>query len=175
MTAALIIILSVVLDQVSKTLVVSLMDYHEKVTVIGELLTFYRTENSGAALGMLSNARWVFIVFSILAIIVGLWCLYRFRGRHMLLTVSVSMLVGGGIGNMIDRLFRVGVEYDHAVVDFLHSSLMPWFYFNVADAFITVGAVLLCVYTIFIEPKVELRLKAEQAEKENNDDTSDGR
>ena len=73
MTAALIIILSVVLDQVSKTLVVSLMDYHEKVTVIGELLTFYRTENSGAALGMLSNARWVFIVFSILAIIVGLW------------------------------------------------------------------------------------------------------
>ena len=93
----------------------------------------------------------------------------------MLLTVSVSMLVGGGIGNMIDRLFRVGVEYDHAVVDFLHSSLMPWFYFNIADAVITVGAVLLCVYIIFIEPKVELRLKAEQAEKENNDDTSDGR
>ncbi len=167
MLAAIIVIITVALDQLSKTLVVSLMDFHgDSVQVLGKLLVFYRTENDGAAFGMLSNARWVFIVFSLVAIAAGVFYLIKYNRRHVLLTVSVSMLLGGGIGNMIDRLFRAGVECDRAVVDFLHSSLMPWFYFNLADAFITIGAVLLCVYMLFIEPKVEKKLAAQKASEE---------
>lgn len=167
MLAAIIVILTVALDQLSKTLVVSTMEFHgESIEVLGKLLVFYRTENDGAAFGMLSNARWVFIVFSLLAIAAGVFYLVKYNRRHVLLTVSVSMLLGGGIGNMIDRLFRAGIECERAVVDFLHSSLMPWFYFNLADAFITVGAVLLCVYMLFIEPKVEKKLAAQKASEE---------
>ncbi|MBO5402013.1 MAG: signal peptidase II [Clostridia bacterium] len=167
MLAAIIVILTVALDQLSKTLVVSTMEFHgESIEVLGKLLVFYRTENDGAAFGMLSNARWVFIVFSLLAIAAGVFYLIKYNRRHVLLTISVSMLLGGGIGNMIDRLFRAGIECERAVVDFLHSSLMPWFYFNLADAFITVGAVLLCVYMLFIEPKVEKKLAAQKASEE---------
>ena len=167
MLAAIIVILTVALDQLSKTLVVSTMDFHgDSIEVLGKLLVFYRTENDGAAFGMLSNARWVFIVFSLLAIAAGVFYLIKYNRRHVLLTISVSMLLGGGIGNMIDRLFRAGIECERAVVDFLHSSLMPWFYFNLADAFITVGAVLLCVYMLFIEPKVEKKLAAQKASEE---------
>ena len=167
MLAAIIVILTVALDQLSKTLVVSTMEFHgESIEVLGKLLVFYRTENDGAAFGMLSNARWVFIVFSLLAIAAGVFYLIKYNRRHVLLTISVSMLLGGGIGNMIDRLFRVGVECERAVVDFLHSSLMPWFYFNLADAFITIGAVLLCVYMLFFEPKVEKKLLAEKQARE---------
>ena len=167
MLAAIIVILTVALDQLSKTIVVSTMEFHgESIEVLGKLLVFYRTENDGAAFGMLSNARWVFIVFSLLAIAAGVFYLVKYNRRHVLLTISVSMLLGGGIGNMIDRLFRAGIECERAVVDFLHSSLMPWFYFNLADAFITVGAVLLCVYMLFIEPKVEKKLAAQKASEE---------
>lgn len=176
MLAAIIVIITVALDQLSKTLVVSLMDFQgETINVVGKLLVFYRTENDGAALGMLSNARWVFIVFSLVAIAAGIFYLIKYNRRHILLTVSVSLLLGGGIGNMIDRLFRAGVECERAVVDFLHSSLMPWFYFNLADAFITIGAVLLCVYMLFVEPKVEKKLAAQkkneeiQAEQDENE------
>lgn len=155
------------LDQLSKTLVVSRMEFQgESIEVVGKLLVFYRTENDGAAFGMLSNARWVFIVFSLAAIAAGAYCLVKYYRRHVLLNISVSLLLGGGIGNMIDRLFRSGVECERAVVDFLHSSLMPWFYFNLADAFITVGAVLLCVYMLFLEPKVEKKLLAEKQARE---------
>ena len=167
MLAAIIVILTVALDQLSKTLVVSTMEFHgESIEVLGKLLVFYRTENDGAAFGMLSNARWVFIVFSLLAIAAGVFYLIKYNRRHVLLTISVSMLLGGGIGNMIDRLFRAGIECERAVVDFLHSSLMPWFYFNLADALITVSAVLLCVYMLFIEPKVEKKLAAQKASEE---------
>lgn len=170
MLAAVIIILTVALDQLSKTLVVSLMDFQgEAIEVLGKVLVFWRTENDGAAFGMLSNARWVFIVFSLLAIAVGIFCLVKYYRRHTLLNISVSMLIGGGIGNMIDRLFRPGIECERAVVDFLHSSLMPWFYFNLADAFITVGAALLCVYMLFFEPKVEKALAAAKQQNEISD------
>ena len=164
MLAAVIVILTVALDQLSKTLVVSRMEFEQgSIKVLGDLLVFYRTENDGAAFGMLSNARWVFIVFSLVAIAAGIYCVIKYNKRHVLLTVSVSMLLGGGIGNMIDRLFRTGVECEYAVVDFLYSSLMPWFYFNLADAFITVGAVILCVYMLFFESKVEKRAAAQKA------------
>ncbi len=167
MLAAIIVILTVALDQLSKTLVVSRMEFQgESIEVLGKLLVFYRTENDGAAFGMLSNARWVFIVFSLAAIAAGVYCIIKYYRRHILLNVAVSLLLGGGIGNMIDRLFRAGVECERAVVDFLHSSLMPWFYFNLADAFITIGAVLLCVYMLFFEPKVEKKLLAEKQARE---------
>lgn len=164
MLAAIIVIITVALDQLSKALVVSKMEFEgASIEVVGKLLVFYRTENDGAAFGMLSNSRWVFIVFSLLAIAVGIYCIIKYNRRHTLLSVSVALLLGGGIGNMIDRLFRVGVECERAVVDFLHSSLMPWFYFNLADAFITIGAVLLCVYMLFLEPKVEKKLAEQKA------------
>ena len=80
MLAAIIVILTVALDQLSKTLVVSRMEFEQgSIKVLGDLLVFYRTENDGAAFGMLSNARWVFIVFSLVAIAAGIYCVIKYN------------------------------------------------------------------------------------------------
>ena len=76
--------------------------------------------------------------------------------RHPLMNLSLGMVLGGGIGNMIDRI-RLGY-----VVDFFHTDFIDFAVFNVADCFITVGAVLLAVYVIFFEPRVEKKLQAEK-------------
>ncbi len=168
MLGAIIVILSVALDQLTKQIVVSKMDYERNpINILGEFLQLFRTENDGAAFGMLDNARWVFMLVSLVAIGVGVYCLVKFYRRHILLTVSVSMLLGGGIGNMIDRLFRAGVEHERAVVDFIK---VPWFNFNVADAFISVGAALLFVYVLFYETKVEKALAEQNKEQSEADE-----
>ena len=82
--------------------------------------------------------------------------LYAMKSENRLYDVAIAMIVSGGIGNMIDRI-RLGY-----VVDFFKTEFMDFAVFNVADCFITVGAVLLGVYVIFFEPKVEKRLKAEK-------------
>jgi signal peptidase II len=109
-------------------------------------------ENRGAAFGMLSNHRWVFMILSTMAIL-GL-SVYLFWGRSYLADknedgsypilplftgLSLAMVISGGIGNMIDRIW---LGY---VVDFFDFTLIDFAVFNVADCFVTVGAVLLAV------------------------------
>ncbi len=160
MIAIFITLAIVVFDQVSKYIVVSYMEMFSEKPFIPYLMSFYRTENRGAAFSMLEDNRWVFMLVSSVAIIAISIVLYYFRGRHPLLTVSLSMVLGGGIGNMIDR-----VCYG-AVVDFLRFDFVDFAIFNVADSFITVGTVLMFVYVLFFETKVEerLRLQGESAD-----------
>ena len=156
MLAAVVTALIIVFDQVSKYLVVTFMELHGEAKFIPHVISFYRTENRGAAFSMLAEHRWVFMVISFIAMGIIVWLLIKEYKRHTLLTLSLSMVLGGGIGNMIDRI-RLGY-----VVDFLRFDFVDFAIFNVADSFITIGAVLLGVYIIFFEPKVEKRLKAEK-------------
>jgi signal peptidase II len=105
---------------------------------------------------MLSDQRWVFMVVSAISMVIIVWLLYKEYKRHPLLNVALSMVLGGGIGNMIDRI-RLGY-----VVDFFHVDFVDFAIFNVADSFITVGAILLVIYVIFFDAKVEARIKAEK-------------
>lgn len=157
MLAAVIAVLAIVADQITKYIVVSNIEYKGSVPFIPGFMSFFHTRNTGAAFSMFSDQRWVFMVFSFISMGLIIYMLIREYKRHKLLNVALAMVLGGGIGNMIDRI-RFGY-----VVDFFKTEFMDFAVFNVADCFITVGAVLLGVYVIFFEPRVEKRLKAEKA------------
>lgn len=159
MLAAVITAVAVLLDQISKSIVVNGLPLYGEARFIPGVLSFYHTRNTGAAFSMLSDRRWVFMLLSCVAIVAITVMLYFWRSRHVLLTVSLSMILGGGIGNMIDRIVN-GYVTDFFRVDFVDFAV-----FNVADSFITVGAVLLGVYIIFFEPKVERRLTESKPQK----------
>ena len=138
------IILGVVcLDQFTKGLaMVYLPEVGDYVPIWQDVFHFTRVNNSGAAWGMFSDARWVFMITSTVAIVGVLFYLLKYRPASKWLTVSLSMIVGGGIGNMIDRIY---LKY---VVDFLDFTLIDFPVFNVADSFVTVGAGMLIWYLI---------------------------
>ncbi len=159
MLAAVITAVAVLLDQISKSIVVNGLPLYGEARFIPGVLSFYHTRNTGAAFSMLSDRRWVFMLLSCVAIVAITVMLYFWRSRHVLLTVSLSMILGGGIGNMIDRIVN-GYVTDFFRVDFVDFAV-----FNIADSFITVGAVLLGVYIIFFEPKVERRLAESKPQK----------
>ena len=91
------------------------------------------------------------MLLSCVAIVAITVMLYFWRSRHVLLTVSLSMILGGGIGNMIDRILR------GYVVDFFSFVLIDFPVFNVADIFITVSTALLAVLFLFVYQEEELQ------------------
>lgn len=138
--------LAVILDQISKNIVV------EKLMPIGShkfiegFMDFRYTENTGAAFGMMKGFRWGFIILSSLAIIAIIVCLIKYRKNvSVLLGIALSMIVGGGIGNQIDRIVN------GFVVDFLEFQFVDFAIFNVADCFVTVGAALVVIDLLFFD------------------------
>ena len=111
------------------------------------------------AFGMLKDHRWVFMVFSTIAIVALIVYLFRFRPESRWMQVSMAMIIGGGIGNMIDRVL---LGY---VVDFIDFTLINFAVFNVADSFVCIGAgiMILClVLDLIKEIKLEKAQKAEE-------------
>ncbi len=138
-------ILLVVVDQVTKLMASGMLKPVGSVDVIGGVLRFTYVENRGAAFGMLSEHRWVFMLVSLLAIAAMLVYLWKFRPKSRLACVAVAMIAAGGIGNMIDRIF---LGY---VVDFIDFCAFPslWVWvFNVADACVCVGGGILVVWLV---------------------------
>lgn len=131
-----IIVGGIFLDLLTKLLVAGLMELGQSVTVIPGVLNFTYIHNYGAAFGMLSEHRWVFMVISTIAIVgIGVY-LFRFCRERMLLRVGLAMIISGGLGNMVDRIFY-GYVID--MIDFCLFPFWKWI-FNIADAFVCVGA-----------------------------------
>lgn len=143
----------VLLDQITKYLVVQYIPKNAEIAFIPYFMNLTHIENKGASFGILADNRWVFMSLSTLAIAGIIYFLIKFKKRHILLTVSLSFILGGGIGNMIDRIFKA------AVVDFFEFTFVEFAVFNVADMFITFGAVLLGIYVVFFERKIEAAKK----------------
>ncbi len=140
--ALIIVIISVVIDQITKNLAqVNLWD-KGFVGVIGDAIGFELVYNPGAFLGMFSDARWMFMIPSTVFIVLMCIWLHVKKTSHPLFTAALSLLIGGGIGNMIDR---VRLEY---VVDFISLKFINFPTFNVADSCVTVGCVLLAIYAL---------------------------
>ena len=136
---------TVVLDQVSKLLVVANLGLHESIEIIPGILRFTYIQNDGAAFGSMDEHRWVFMVLSTVAIVAILVYLFWKKPQNKLLLASLILVTGGGIGNMIDR---VALGY---VVDFIDFCAFPkiWMWiFNVADSFVCVGAGMLALWMI---------------------------
>jgi signal peptidase II len=129
----------VVADQITKTL--ALDHLHQPTHLIGPLglnLTF----NSGAAFSLFSGATGV--VVAIALILVALLGVIAARTRSYGLSIAIGLILGGAISNLADRAFR---SHHGAVEDFI--TLTHWPTFNIADASITIGAVLVVVFALF--------------------------
>ena len=140
--------LVIALDQATKHLIMQNFAEFEELTLL-PVLDFMRLHNEGAAFSFLDNAggwqRWLFVALGIgvsVGILVGLRRLPA-RGQHML-AAGLSLVLGGALGNVIDR-----VLWGH-VVDFIRVHYEDWYFpaFNVADSAITVGAALLILDTL---------------------------
>lgn len=155
---------SVLLDQLTKYLAVVFLQGKPSFPVIQDVLHFTFVKNTGAAFGILKNHRWVFMAVSTVAIIGLLVYLIAFHQDSKWLQVSFAMIIGGGIGNMIDRAC-LGF-----VIDFIDFTLIDFAVFNVADSFVTVGAGILLVF-LLMELREEFR--AEKAAKASKTEWKD--
>ena len=166
MTVVLIAVIAAVigLDQLTKWLTVVNLAEYESFPVWQDVFHFTYVKNTGMAFGMLKDHRWVFMVFSTIAIVALIVYLFRFRPESRWMQISMAMIIGGGIGNMIDRIF---LGY---VIDFIDVTLINFAVFNVADSFVCVGAGVMIVCLI-IDLIKEIKLeKAQKAEEQKNVD-----
>ena len=162
-----VIVVAVFLDQLTKYLTVLHLKPVDTVPIIEDVLHLTYVENTGAAFGMMKDARWVFMITSTLAIIGILVYLFWKRPESKLECLSLAFIVGGGIGNMIDRTV---LGY---VVDMIDFRLINFAVFNVADSFVCVGAGLMILHLI-LEMVKEARadeLDDEEYEEEGEDNT----
>jgi len=138
-----------VLDQVTKALVENLMHLYQSIEIVPYFAHLTYLKNTGAAFGVLAGTRSpVRMVFFVLVSSVAIGCvLYLLKnlrpGRTSVVT-SLALILGGAVGNLIDRL-RMG-----EVIDFidLHWHHLHWPAFNVADSSITIGVILLFIQMI---------------------------
>ena len=162
-----IIVVGIILDQLTKFLVTKYMTMYQSIPLIKGFLHITYTTNDGAAFGMMDGQRWVFIVVSTVAIIAFLAYLYLGHADNTLYAVSLSMVISGGIGNMIDRLgfgFYINPKTGLGeVVDFIDFCGIWDAIFNGADSFVCVGAGLL-ILALVIDLKKEYDIeKAKKA------------
>lgn len=177
MVSAFIIALAVVvIDLALKYAVSSGMTVGQSFEVIPGVLNVTYVQNTGAAFGILGEQRWIFIVVSAIMIVLLTLFLARAKGYHKLVYISAALILGGGVGNMVDRL-SLGYVIDY--IDFCaFPSLWRWV-FNAADTAVCVGAGLFIVYLLFLDSKayaggMKSVLRDNNANKGNNGNYGDG-
>jgi signal peptidase II len=149
---SIVLILLVGLDQVTKYLAIVYLKSDGPIPIIKNVFELSYVENRGAAFGIMQNKGLFFVIttFIILAFI-----LYYYRKipkgqKYNLLRWTLLVIVAGAIGNLIDRLY---LGY---VVDFFYFKLINFPVFNVADIYVTVGAILLLILILFVYKEDEL-------------------
>jgi len=137
-------LLVIVLDQVSKQLAEHYLVFHNPVHII-PFFNLTLSYNTGAAFSFLSEAggwqRWFFIGLALLVSAVILFWLYKLTTQDKWVAIALSLVLGGAIGNVIDR-----VLFGH-VIDFLHVYYQQWSWpiFNIADSAISIGVAILLI------------------------------
>ncbi len=155
----------IALDQASKLLILEFL-YEDQLVLIEGVLNLTYVENRGMAFGLLADHRWVFMVFSTIGIaLVAAYLCFFVKGK--LGRTALALVVGGGIGNMIDR-----VAYGFVVdfIDFCAFDFWKWI-FNIADSAVCVGAGLFILYLI-LDTVRELKKQKAQTTGEENDDAA---
>jgi signal peptidase II len=133
------------LDIVTKVLAVKLLPPGQPVSIIGDTVTWTLVRNSGAAFSMATGYTWMLTLIAT-GVVVGIF----WMGRRLVSpwwALGLGMILGGAMGNLVDRFFRAPGPLRGHVVDFL--SVGWWPVFNVADPSVVGGAILLVVLSIF--------------------------
>lgn len=141
-------IILILIDQFSKFLVQSYLINREPLVIIDNFLRLYYVENRGAAFGILQGARSLLTIITVVVLVfLSIYLIRNYRKLPKIYLFSISLLIGGTIGNFIDRI-RL-----HYVVDFISVKIFNYNFavFNFADMFIVVGTILICIGILLYE------------------------
>ncbi len=139
-------LIAIILDQLTKYLIVSNMNLYQNITVIDNFFSLFYIRNSGAAFSILEGKMLFFYLITIAGLVL---VYYIFKtSKTKLSLIASSLLLGGIVGNFIDRLIH------QEVIDFLKFTIFDrdFAIFNLADAFISIAVVLLFI-DIFLEKR----------------------
>ena len=164
-----IVVFAIVIDQVTKVIAMNFLEYATPVTFIPNFIEFTLVYNTGAAFGMGDDTLWIRVIFVILSWLVMfavpiyiVYLMTKDKSINTFFGISLALVLGGDVGNLIDRTFF----FDRGVVDFI--SIQSWFpnfgIFNIADACLVVGVLMLLGYLIYDEIKTS---KEDKEHKEN--------
>ncbi len=132
----------VILDQLSKAWIINNFQVGESLYIIDKIFSLTYVQNTGAAFGIMQGKLWFFILAALL--VVGLISFYNLRYKPKFYVQYFSgLIVGGAIGNLIDRILH------NSVTDFF--SVGWWPVFNIADIGIVCGSIGLFIYLLFID------------------------
>ncbi len=129
-----------IVDQISKILVVKFLDLNS-VTLIKNFFYLTYTNNTGAAFSILTDKRIFLVLVGIIIIILLIYYLKKHQIKNTINKIAFALVIGGSIGNLIDRIIR------GSVVDFIDIKIFSYNFpiFNLADTFITIGVLLLLI------------------------------
>jgi len=127
----------VILDQLTKYIIKQNFQLNQSIPVIKNILHMTYVTNTGSAFGLFKGLNWFFVLFSVIVIIAIFYYLKKIVKNEKLLQFAVGLLLGGTIGNLIDRIAR------GAVIDFIDFRIWP--VFNIADSAVTIGIVSLII------------------------------
>lgn len=135
------IVILVLLDQVSKVFMQNFLEYGNSVAILDGVFHLTYVENSGAAFGLFENMQVFFIIVAVIVTVVGLVYIHKSE-TSKLAKISICLIIAGAIGNLIDRV-KMGY-----VVDFFDFRFIWNYVFNIADVFVVIGTLLLCIYLL---------------------------
>ncbi len=135
----------VILDQLTKQLIKAHFYLTESIMILGDFFRFTYIENPGMAFGLQIAGPLFFTVFSAIACVVIFYFLYRLRTEPLLPRLALALVLGGAIGNLIDRALY------GKVIDFLDVGFgtTRWPIFNIADIAVTIGMIILISVVLF--------------------------
>ena len=145
----LLVIAIVLIDMATKYLVSTSMALHQSIPLINGVFHITYVLNDGASFGIFRGGRWFFVAITLILIgFIAGYVIYK-KEKNKLYLLSAAFIIGGGIGNLIDRVLT------GKVVDFFDFCLINFAVFNVADCFIVVGVILMLIYCIVEEIKAK--------------------
>jgi len=151
-------IVIIALDQLTKWLIVKNMELGESMTIVENFLYITSHRNQGAAWGILQGQMWFFYIITTVVIVGIIYYMAKHTKGNILLGISLGLMLGGAIGNFIDRIFR------KEVVDFVDTYIFGYDFpiFNVADSALVVGVILLMIQMFREERQAKEKINGEK-------------
>ncbi|GEN55714.1 lipoprotein signal peptidase [Halolactibacillus alkaliphilus] len=150
----LIALVVIIFDQWTKYLVIENMAIGESIPIIDNLIYLTSHRNPGAAWGILAGQMWFFYIITVIVIGIIIYYMETYSKGHRLLGLSLALVLGGAIGNFIDR-----VRFQE-VVDFVDVYIFSYDYpiFNVADSSLVIGVILIGIITLLEEVRKDKKV-----------------
>ncbi|WP_394222399.1 signal peptidase II [Priestia aryabhattai] len=135
----------ILIDQVTKWMIVKEMYYGQSITVIENFLYITSHRNRGAAWGILQGQMWFFYLITVVVVIGLIIYIQNLKKQDKWFGIALALMLGGAIGNFIDRVVR------KEVVDFVNTYIFTYDFpiFNVADSALVVGVIIMFIMTLF--------------------------